>query len=418
VLTPEQNERLCRVGPGTPCGELMRRYWQPIAASSQLAEPGTLPIRILGEDLILYRDRDGGMGLLDPQCAHRRAGLGFGIPEKAGLRCTYHGWLYDAAGQCIEQPYESFVDEGSNFASRIRIKAYPVEELGGLVFAYLGPEPRPLLPRWEALIREDLKREIGTALIPCNWLQTLENAGDSSHVVYTHYMYSRFVLDRLGRPDLQRHSASTGAEGFRAVHTGENRSAFGHGAVVFPNMDVQYDCYQIRVPVDDTHTLHIWYMFYPPGDQAELGLDALPAQEDPGAIPFFEVPVPRLDWWTPPPWGMLDNNSGQDVALWHTQGAIMDRSQEHLGRGDENIIRLRQQLEEQIGIVEEGGDPMNTFRDPAENQYLTPPWGSKRPNRAPDGRPDRTQAARKYSSLISWATVQSLGPDALDEPVH
>jgi len=125
-MNAEENERLTRVGPGTPCGELMRRYWHPIAAASQLPEHGTKAIRLLEEDLVLYRDREGGLGLIEPHCAHRGAGLMFGMPEAHGLRCPYHGWLYDATGQCIEQPFEAFVDPNNTFRDRIRLKALPI----------------------------------------------------------------------------------------------------------------------------------------------------------------------------------------------------------------------------------------------------------------------------------------------------
>jgi len=124
----------------------MRRYWHPIAASSQLAEAGTMPIRLLGENFVLYRDRSDHLGLIEPHCAHRRAGMLFGMPEENGLRCSYHGWLYNADGQCTEQPYETFVDPDNRMRDRIRLLAHPVEELGGLIWTYLGPDPKPLIP--------------------------------------------------------------------------------------------------------------------------------------------------------------------------------------------------------------------------------------------------------------------------------
>src|SRR5439155_3902227 len=183
MVSVDENERLTRVGAGTPCGDLMRRYWHPVAASSQLPGPGTRPVRVLGEDLVLYRDRQGRTGLVQPHCAHRRAGLMFGIPDERGLRCTYHGWLYDATGQCLEQPYEKFIGGNNEFCDRIRIQAYPTEELGGLIFAYLGPEPVPLVPRWKAMVDGSMVREIGVTVLPCNWLQAVEDVGHGSDVV-------------------------------------------------------------------------------------------------------------------------------------------------------------------------------------------------------------------------------------------
>jgi 5,5'-dehydrodivanillate O-demethylase oxygenase subunit len=415
-MNAAQNDRLCRVGPGTPCGNLMRRYWHPIAASSQLADAGTMPIRLLGEDFVLYRDRSGGLGLIEPHCAHRGAGMLFGIPDECGLRCSYHGWVYDATGQCIEQPFETFVDPANRYMDRVRLEAHPIEELGGLIWTYFGPEPRPLIPHWEGLVREDVKREIGMAILPCNWLQSLENSGDSPHVVYAHRAFSQYVFEKLGRPDLTRHAFSSGMDGFQPKRPPE-RSPYGWGSHMFPYSGAIADQYQMRVPVDDTHTLHIWYVFYTAENERELGIE-VPPQDDPRSIPFFEVPVPGLDERRQPQWSLLDGNSGQDILMWASQGAIYDRTREHLGHGDEQIIRARQLLEEQISIVEEGGDPLNVFRDPAENQCIVPRFSSKISRITPDGRVDRTNDARKYSPIVTNAAAKRDGEESLSEPVH
>ena len=140
---------LTQTGAGTPMGELLRRYWWPIAGASEFAEPGARPVRLLGEDLVLYKDLGGRFGLLDRHCRHRRADLSYGYVEECGLRCNYHGWLYDADGACLAQPYEDMAHPERRLRDEIRIKSYPVEELGGLLWAYLGPEPRPLVPDWE-----------------------------------------------------------------------------------------------------------------------------------------------------------------------------------------------------------------------------------------------------------------------------
>ena len=153
MLTREENERLTRVGPGTPMGELMRRYWQPIAAAGQLLERPVRPVRLLGEDLVLFRDPSGRLGLVGDRCAHRKVRLEYGYPVEGGLRCPYHGWTYDGAGRCVAQPSEP---AGSTFKDRVRITAYPVQELAGVVFAYLGPRPAPLLPRWDRLVWDNV----------------------------------------------------------------------------------------------------------------------------------------------------------------------------------------------------------------------------------------------------------------------
>ena len=160
MLTQEANDRYTRVGLGTPMGELMRRYWHPIAAVSQMNDKATKKIRLLGEDLILYKDRSGMFGLVEPHCAHRRMNMIYGIPEQNGLRCPYHGWLYDATGQCIEQPYEETEDPDARFKDKIQMKAYPVEQKAGVLFAYLGPQPAPLLPNWD-VYAADTAGEVG-----------------------------------------------------------------------------------------------------------------------------------------------------------------------------------------------------------------------------------------------------------------
>ncbi len=195
MLTVEQNGRITRVGPGTPMGELMRRYWHPIAAAGELVKNPTKAVRLLGEDLVLYRNRSGTIGLIEASCAHRRGNLLFGIPEDEGLRCPYHGWLYDETGQCIETPAEA---EDSTFATRVKLKAYPVEELGGLIFAYMGPDPRPLLPRYYPFVEPGMTRSIGWAVVPCNWLQVMENSLDPMHGEFLHRYFSNYVLERLG----------------------------------------------------------------------------------------------------------------------------------------------------------------------------------------------------------------------------
>ncbi len=415
MLTAEQNERLCRVGAGTACGELLRRYWHPIAASSQLAQPGTRAIRILGEDLVLYRDRQGGLGLLEPHCAHRGAGLLWGQPDQDGLRCTYHGWKFDATGQCTDQPFETYIEPGNTFKDKIRIKSYPVEELGGLVFAYLGPQPRPLVPHGEALVREDVKREIGMAVVPCNWFQTVENHGDSSHTVYTHWHFSEYVLEKLGRAGLHRY-AGAGSNGYD-LHMADIPNRIGGRDGFFPYTDTQSDCYQIRVPMDDTHTLHIWYMFFSDEDERQFEVE-MPAQNGNLSVPFFEVPVTGLDAHGEPEWHILDNNSGQDMVMWYSQGVIADRTREHLGHGDTRVIQRRQLLEEQIAIVEEGGDPIWTMRDPAQNVCLVPPHPTPMPAKMmSNGRPERTNAARKYSAWYRASQVKKFGAATLADPV-
>ena len=153
MLTAEQNELLTRVGPGTRMGTLMRRYWHPIAPLVDMEERWTKRIRLLGEDLVLFKDRTGGFGLIAEACPHRRASLAYGIPAIDGIRCPYHGWKFDTTGRCIEQPNKP---DGSTFKDKTGTTAYPVGELGGMVWAYLGPLPAPRIPRldgWSSTAR-------------------------------------------------------------------------------------------------------------------------------------------------------------------------------------------------------------------------------------------------------------------------
>ena len=165
MLSAEANERLTRVGPGTPCGDFLRRYWFPLRPYAQLLSETVMKVRLLGEDLVLFRTRNGELGLIGDKCAHRSAGMEYGIPDREGLRCPYHGWLYSPSGQCLDTPLEA---SDSTLKHRIQIKGYPVEEMGGLIWAYLGPKPAPLLPPWPVFVWPNAIRQIAYAVLPCN----------------------------------------------------------------------------------------------------------------------------------------------------------------------------------------------------------------------------------------------------------
>ena len=375
MLTAEENERLMRVGPGTPMGELMRRYWHPVAAVAELDQNPVKAVKILGESLVVYRDRSGRYGLVDDTCPHRRISLEYGIPENDGLRCPYHGWLFDGSGQCLEMPAES---PESTFPSRVKIKGYPAEELGGLVFAYLGPAPVPLLPRWDLFVMENVVRDIGTTVIPCNWMQCMENSLDPTHTEWLHGHYYNYVMEQKGEEGLAdlayqrfvpRVIGSHEKIGFdvfehgivkRRIRAGFDEShpmwRIGH-PIVFPNILRVGTTFQMRVPMDDTHTWHLMYGAYPapPGETNHQ-------QEK---IPLYQIPLrdEQSRFAT-------DFVLGQDMMAWATQGGLADRSQEKLGESDKGIIMYRRLLREQMALVEDGGEPMNTFRDPEQNQII------------------------------------------------
>jgi 5,5'-dehydrodivanillate O-demethylase len=360
MLTKEQNERLTKVGPGTPMGSLMRRYWHPIATTTELTREPVLGVRILGEDLALYRNERGDMGLVTRRCAHRGCSLAYGIPEEQGLRCPYHGWLYNAEGQVVEMPSEPAT-------LPVRVAGYPVRELGGLIWAYLGPLPAPELPHWDLLVWDDHVREIMITRLPVNWLQAMENSLDPMHFEHLHNRWGRYVLMRKGRkpmPVMPKH-VKIDFDVFefgiykRRLLEGQPEDhddwRVGH-PILFPYTltltDLGRPALQIRVPVDDENTLHFWYF-------------ALPAE--PGQLPQVEIPVSEMPYRDERGSLIIDNTKGQDMMAWITQGAISDRTTEHLVTSDKGVILYRNLLLENIEKVERGEDPLGVIRDPAKN---------------------------------------------------
>jgi 5,5'-dehydrodivanillate O-demethylase len=202
MLAKTENEVLTQVGPGTPMGDLMRQYWHPIAASAELdANPfRTKGIRVLGEDLVLYRDRSGSLGLIGRYCTHRRVDLAIGVVEEDGIRCQYHGWKFNAEGTCTEQPFEDTVHPEDNFKAKCPLPGYDVHEVAGLVFAYLGPKPAPAFPLWEALAWDNVIRDIAITELDCNWLQCQENSLDPVHVEWLHSYFGGYVDEIMGQP--------------------------------------------------------------------------------------------------------------------------------------------------------------------------------------------------------------------------
>ncbi|MGH7091287.1 MAG: Rieske 2Fe-2S domain-containing protein, partial [Stellaceae bacterium] len=181
MITREQNERLVRVGRGTPCGELFRRYWQPACISTELPEPDCAPVRVrlLGENLVAFRDTSGKLGLIDAYCPHRRAPLFFGRNEEHGLRCVYHGWKFAVRGHCVDLPSEP---QGSPMQAEVRAKCYPTHEQAGIVWAYLGPEnAMPAPPDYEWMRAPDTHRYVSKTYEQCNYLQALEGGLDTAH---------------------------------------------------------------------------------------------------------------------------------------------------------------------------------------------------------------------------------------------
>ena len=188
MLSEADNQRLTQVGPGTPMGNLFRRYWIPCAMSEELPEPDCPPVRVrlLGEDLIAFRDSEGKVGLVSAYCPHRRAPMFFGRNEECGLRCVYHGWKFDRSGACVDMPSEP---PDSLFKTKVHITAYPTHEAGGIVWAYLGPpELRPAPPDYEFCRVPSEQLLMSKHLQRCNWVQALEGGLDSVHATILHAM--------------------------------------------------------------------------------------------------------------------------------------------------------------------------------------------------------------------------------------
>ncbi|MGF1596898.1 MAG: Rieske 2Fe-2S domain-containing protein [Acidimicrobiales bacterium] len=363
VVTAEQNRRLTEVGRGTPMGELLRRYWHPVAAESEFTATATKAVRFMGEDLVLYRTTDGSFGLIEPHCPHRRAGLVHGYAEADGIRCSYHGWKFDLAGRCLEQPFEDAVSEGTRFRDSIRALTYRAEARFGLVWAYLGPAPAPLIPTWEPFTFENCFTQVVFHLVGCNWLQAQENSIDPVHFEWLH---NNWHAGRAGQPEryAPRH-VELGFEeweyGFmyRRRHEGEDHEsdAWRTGRLsMMPNLFAPLH-FEWRVPVDDVTTLSvIWHT------------DRVTADRE----PYVQEVIPH--WWgrhadddgNP----LTTHVLGQDVASWTGQGPITDRTREHLGRSDRGVQMFRRRLEADLAAVERGDDPSGLVRDPAENECI------------------------------------------------
>jgi 5,5'-dehydrodivanillate O-demethylase len=376
-----ENEMLTRVGRGTPAGELLRRYWHPVSPSGELTEENPLKrVTLLGEKLVVFRlplqpgETEPRYGLVAEQCQHRRASLFYGRVEADGIRCPYHGWKYDLKGSCLETPPEP---AEWAYKNEIRQPAYPVKKLSGLLFAYLGPQPAPELPRWDCLAREDGKRWVTVeSVIDCNWLQPMENSVDPSHLYWLHGY--TFGSGHLVDPQQKEKREAQYAEKHEFIpfeYGIMKRRITANGTdehpLIFPTAlrhvsnevrgaraPVYRHNIQIRVPLDDTHTQVYRVNFIP------NNTDRSPVDQDP---PYEYRPLKtdgRYHW---------DVVSAQDSMAWETQGSITDRTQEHLGHADRGIVMFRKLLREQIEIVQKGGEPMGVIRDPAKAKFVDLP---------------------------------------------
>ena len=380
MLNYEDNELLCRVGPGTAMGALMRQYWIPAAVSREFPKPDSPPVRIklLGEPLVAFRDTDGNVGLVGAHCPHRRAQLFFGRNEEGGLRCVYHGWKFDTSGACLDMPSEPCE---SNFKQKIKIPAYPTVERNGVVWAYMGSRKTPPpLPELEANMRAD--STVTVLHRRNNWLQGLEGEMDTLHVAFLHQGNLR--PDNTEPGSFFNYQAKSRAGKFSVLAT-------AHGT--------SYGLY--RPAEEDTHYWRIGHVLFPfyamvPGILNELGKDitliAYVPIDDEHTLEW-NIRVPRPDSQAPPQpqREYLPNTSGwygrfnitqsyendflidreaqargesftgisgvrqQDMAMTESMGPIVDRSLERLGTTDSMIIRTRRRLLEAVRAMQQDG---------------------------------------------------------------
>jgi len=360
MLTADENEMLTRVGPGTPAGELLRRYWHPVAIAADLTPQSPAKfVRILGEDLVLFVTPKGEPGLLDDRCAHRGVSLSYGRVEERGIACAYHGWLYDVRGNCLATPAEP---ADSKFCLTVKQKAYPVKKLAGLYWAYLGPQPAPEIPRYDVWARTDGWHWLrALPQLDCNWLQAMENSVDTAHL---HILHQELVTDGFKVESTTRGTIDNLAhyEVKEFEHGLLKQRVFRDGKIeehplLFPTVLRQANRTQIRVPIDDTHTWIVYVHFVP---------DAAEPRADKNEVPVnYRKPFKNpLGARHPFAKFRLDDVDAQDFMAWETQGPILDRTRERLAVSDHGVVLYREMLKREINKVKQGLEPMNVFRDP------------------------------------------------------
>ena len=386
-----QYQMLTRTNAGTPAGELLRRYWQPVALSSRITAGGApLAERVMGDDILIFRDEDGRLGVLAKRCAHRCADLSYGRVEAGGLRCVYHGWVFDVNGRCLETPAEP---PASTMKDRVRQRAYPCREAAGAVWAYFGPGDPPLFPTFPALADSAYvyaTRWQGDA----NWLQASEGNIDPVHTSFLHQiepkdpeMRKRWgVFSVNARPEVSAVETRFGVRVFtkRRLPEGDdmllrvtnfvmpNACAVGgfEGNLGTGGLTMIWD-----VPIDDEHHWRYEFIFHRSGNLDTTTLDAQYESE--------KVPGDRMRRTAENRY-LQDRNAMQtgesyiglgecfsvhDVFITQSQGVIHDQSAEFLGTSDVAIIKARRQLATAARAVEEGRDPVGVVRTEADNDF-------------------------------------------------
>ena len=383
MLSREDNELLTQVGPGTPMGEYIRRFWVPIALASDLAVPDGDPqrLRILGEDLVLFRDSDGRIGLLDEHCPHRLASLYFGRNEQCGIRCIYHGWKFDVAGACVDMPNEPAT---SNFKHKVKAKAYPTRERGGFIWAYMGPPERLAdFPGFEWLDLPSTHRYVSRWQTDCNFVQAMEGEMDTSHVGFLHSRIDQlaedkmqltgafFHEDRAPKFHVERTPYGMVAAGRRDVEGDKSFWRMNQFLLPFYSMipPVPGNALMTRawVPRDGETSWVACVTFRPdrPLGNEEIARwqagvnthrDVIPGTTQPRAHRGNDYLQDRKLQRTQSFSG-IDGVRNQDACVTESQGAIVDRTREHLGQADTAVIQMRKAMMEGARAMMAGSEP-------------------------------------------------------------
>ncbi|MDX3906793.1 MAG: Rieske 2Fe-2S domain-containing protein [Pigmentiphaga sp.] len=384
MLSREDNERLVRVGPGTEMGNLMRLYWIPFLASKDVQPDGqAYPVRLLGEDLVAFRDSDGRVGLVDYACPHRGAPMVFGRNEEAGLRCIYHGWKFGVDGQCLDMPAEP---AGSAMIGRMRIKSYPVRERNGVLWTYMGPgaDQPPPLPEVEWNMVPEDHVVVSLRVQECNWLQALEGEIDSAHAAILHGRVDggtvsqwRQAQDLMPTFECRQHDAGLSIAARRKIGEDQhyvrvNQFLLPFWTLVPPQSQYPELSGHAWVPIDDEHTLCMMFSYHPSQPMYEKSREVFKqgykgretGHASQHAFEPRSVTTPYYTYWTKFNRGngyQFDYRSQvekykagmpglwvQDAACQSGVTAIYDRTREHLGTTDTGIARTRRLLLEAL----------------------------------------------------------------------
>ena len=395
MMTKEENELITKSGPGTPCGELMRHYWQPVALSEELPEGhAQRNIKLFSEDLVLFRDDQGRPGLLGIHCSHRGADLSYGRLEDGGLRCLYHGWLYDIHGRCLEQPGEP---GGGEHRESIRHLAYPCQERAGIIFTYMGPGEPPLLPNYPPFLVPDEKRLVTKFFLDCNYLQSNEGNIDPVHLSFLHKNLrdteedrarlvrgskvsknTMFGKDSIPTIDVELTDFGVRIYSVRKASPSENYLRVTN--FVLPNLSAipgptQGEGYSLHwhVPIDDTHHWRYNLVF----NQVRPITDNLINRERSKITDDYRLIRNKANRYQQDREAMKTVSfSGigfdfvaQDSCVTEGPGPIQDRTREHIVSTDKAIVAARKLILKAIGDVQNGREAAHVIRDPALNRF-------------------------------------------------